>query len=224
MGVTETVRLVSDLGFMVVAAAVFIYLAFKMFQKQQDWLEKFITNNASGGGHHPSREQNRNLNLINDKIHAEMQRTLQEMKADRTFVVLYHNGGKASSGLFFQKMSCICEVVSSGIQPFSHSFQNIHRGSYTYMLDWLERDGEILIDNYEDVESMDTFLYAQCIERHVRSTYYHILKSVSGDPIGFIGIDYCEAGKHKSKPSIHKCLVTVSARIASLVDVRDEVN
>lgn len=186
----------------------------------QDWLDGFIKKLSLEG--HPTKEATENLEKINNKIFQEMQGLLNALDADRSYVVLYHNGGKSSSGYYFQKMSCICEIVHSGIQPMSPEFQNVHRASYNYLLNRLNNEDVAFTELYEDIKDEDPFSYSQLVARHVKSCYMTALKDINGAHIGFIGIDYC-ADHTTTNTEICKLLKTVGHKVEPLVDLRDEV-
>lgn len=222
METLELIKLISDVGFPIVTAGLFIFLAYRAFNKQQDWLEKFI-NPTSQATAHPSSEASTQLTVINNKIHSELQMLLHSVAADRTYIVLFHNGGRSTSGLFFQKMSCICEVVSSGIFPFSDHFQNIHCGSYTYMIERLRNEKIIHTIDIKEIQKADSFCYEQLKQRHVSGVFMRSIRDNDDNPIGFVGIDYCGAQPELDVESICTLLKTVTLKISSLVDIRDEV-
>ncbi len=220
MGVAEIIKSISEVGVLVVIAAIFLAITFRREAKFTGWFDKMFNQLSQQG--HPTKEATENLEVINNKIFQEMQGLLNALDADRSYVVLYHNGGKSSSGYFFQKMSCICEVVHSGIQPMSPEFQNVHRASYNYLLNRLNNEEVAFTELYEDIKTEDAFSYAQLVNRHVKSCYMTALKDIDGTHIGFIGIDYC-ADHTATNKEICKLLKTVSHKIEPLVDLRDEV-
>ena len=220
MSVVEIIKAISEVGILVVIAGIFLFISYKREIKLQDWLDNFIK--YLGQKEHPTKQTAENLEKINAKIYQEMQGLLNALDADRSYVVLYHNGGKSSSGYYFQKMSCICEIVHSGIQPMSPEFQNIHRASYNYLINRLNNEDVAGVDLYEDIKTEDPFSYTQLVNRHVKSCYMTALKDIDGTHIGFIGVDYC-ADREASNESIAKLLKTVSHKVEPLVDLRDEV-
>lgn len=222
MEALEIIKLVAEIGFPIVAAGILLFFTWKMFHDNQDLLQKLVNNQITL--QHPGKAEIQHLSAINAKIYSEMRSLLDTLHADRTYVVLYHNGGRSSSGLYFQKMSCICEVVSSGISPFSDSFQQIHRSSYMYMINRLESDQQVLIDDADTVKDMDNFLYTQIVARHVKSVYMQVLTDTEGDPVGFIGVDYCASNTDIPSEQIGKAIKVVGHKVSALVDVRDEVN
>ena len=222
MGTIETIKLIAELGFLVVASGLFIYLAYKMFNKQQDWLEQFVKGTISSTKH-PDEDTVDALAVINNKIYQEVRGVLNALKADRVYVALYHNGGTSSSGLYFQKMSCICEVVSQGILPMSSSCQNLHQSSYMLFIDKLKEKSEILLSDTQTLKGIDNFLYQELVSRHAQSAYFRALKDSNDRVVGFLGVDYCSLNEEVSEEQISKLMKVVGLKISGLVDIRDEV-
>lgn len=224
MEVVNIIKLIAELGVLVVIAGIFIYLSYRsssnMTKFQNDLMNKLLLN----FNHHPNSEESESLLLLNEKIYAEINYLNEALKADRSYVVLYHNGGKSASGLFFQKMSCICEVTASGILPMGNEFQNIHCASYSTMISQLREDGQILLSDIEEIESSEVFLYTQLKERHVYSVYLNALKDSFGNQVGFIGLDYCSLDdSERDNNEISKQLKIVGYKVTTLVDVREDV-
>lgn len=221
MDVVEVIKLIADVGFTVVAAGVFIFLAIRMFKKQETWLNDFIKNTHVTN--HPDSKGIAAIEIVNNKIYQEMRGLLNALNADRAYVVLHHNGGVSTSGLFFQKMSCICEVVGQGILPLANDCQQLHRTSYSLLCDELNNYGEALLPDTSSLQGKDNFLYQELLRRRAKSAYYRVLKDSNSQTIGFIGIDYCTQNNSFSNQQISKLMKTVGNKVSSLVDVRDEV-
>ena len=229
MGALEVAKMIGELGVLVVIAGIFLALSYRSFKNQQGAFDKLIDKILNNKlleppePTHPSKEVTEKQSVINDKLYEECKGLLNALNADRSYIVLFHNGGKSQSGFYFQKMSCICEVVSSGIQPLSAEFQNVHRSSYSYMLDLLKENDEVLVDDVKKYEKVDAFLYGQAVHRHVYSTYMRLLKDIEGSATGFIGIDYCSPVKTVTTEQISDLIKKVGLKVSSLVDIRDEV-
>lgn len=220
MDILDLVKAISEAGVLIVIAAIFLFITYKREVKFSDWADRMF--DRLNHDEHPDKKTTANLEKVNEKIYQEMLGLLDALDADRSYVVLYHNGGKSQSGLYFQKMSCICEIVHSGIQPMSSEFQNVHRASYNYMINRLNNEDVAIVPLYEDIKGEDPFSYSQLVARHVKSCYMTALKEIDGTHIGFIGIDYC-ADHTASDDEICRLLKTVGHKVEPLVDLRDEV-
>ena len=230
MDIASLIKSISELGIFVVIAGVFLFLSYKNAESNQRRLDELmkkilslIKPNSNVEPSHPDKTLNKNLDIINQQLFRDCQELMSTLVADRAYIVLFHNGGKSSSGLYFQKMSCICEVTHPGIQPLSNEFQNVHRSSYMYMLDQLKENKKFYVDDVEDYKTIDAFLYNQAVHRHVCSVYMRQLDDIDGDAIGFIGIDYCAPNVTIASDKINGLLKEISHRVSELVDIRDEV-
>ena len=193
-----------------------------MFKSQQDQLNKLSEGMADSKGH-PAREDIEVLDVINNKIHKLLTSVLENTKSDRAYVYLYHNGGVSSSGLFFQRMTCISEVVSEGVLPVSDRSQNLHKSSYSNMCSSLKSTGKWFVSNTDDLRNQDNFLYEKALCKHAESIYTVSLRNNYDSPIGFIGIDYCSVNYSVDESVISKELKSSATKISSLVDIKSEV-
>lgn len=189
-----TVRLISEYGIMIVCSAVLILIVvflFKDFQKRnEEILSHILKHYDETKAHHPSPRETEVLDIVNDKIKEIIVGTHSELNPDRVFVYLYHNGGVSTSGLSFQKMSCISEIVGPGVLPVSDSAQNLHKGPYSEICKSLREKGEYFVRDISEVESIDPVLYCRCTLRHSKSIYLKAIRDNGNYVIGFLGIDY----------------------------------
>lgn len=214
----ELASLITNVGLAIVCSAVLIIFCIAMFKRQQKMIDTLTQ--ALNRKEHPSEEDTDLLGKINEKIYDEILGDLSALDADRVFVYLYHNGGVSSSGLFFQRMSCICEVVNSGVLPVSDKSQSLYKGTYATLCKSLADTGEWIVEDTEDLSSVDGFLYQRLVADHTESAYYKVLKDSQGRPVGFVGVDYCSINEQISTSMIMDVLTSSSYKIASLVDMR----
>ena len=219
MDLTNLVKLVTDYGVSIVCAVILIYLFVKMHQKTESRLDKLLENQIT----HPNAEQIKSVDAINEKIYQESTNLLQALGADRVYIFLYHNGGVSTSGLSFQKMSCVCEVVGQGILPLINERQNLHRTSYVRVCERLAREGFVAAPNTDYLKQLDSFLYNESLERRSYSSYFDALRDVSGMVVGALCVDFCSPHPDKSEEFIKQKVIQAGLRISALVDVKDEV-
>lgn len=182
-----------------------------------------LLNTISQGSHPKNSDDINFLDIVNDKIYTELRGVLEILKSDRSYVFLYHNGGISSSGLYFQRMSCICEVVSEGVLPVSGQYQNIHKGAYSQVCKSLRDSGQYFVPDAEELTVSDSFVYQVARSRHTPSFYFQALRDSQNNVIGFVGVDYCSYNDNTGDEFIAKVLKSTSLKISSLVDVRSEV-
>ena len=223
------VKLTSDYGVPLICSVVLIGIGIKLFFSNQKMLNKMldklveINEKEASVKEHPDDEDVEMLSIVNTKIHQELSAILLDLKCDRGYVYLYHNGGVSSSGLFFQRMSCISEVVASGVLPVSQISQSLHRSSYFGLCNALKDKGEWFSEDVLELREKDGFLYQRLNSIHTESSYVKSLCNRHGQVIGFVGIDYCSLRDDTGVDKIRKVLTSASSIISTLVDIRGEV-
>ena len=124
-------------------------------------------------------------------VYTALNFALEELNADRAYVLQFHNGGHYYSGRGQQKFSCTHESVVEGI---SHecSFSQEHRVSnyHAYISEMLENEG-FYYHNIEDIE--DVAFEALLKRKGVKSIYNVPIKTLSGKIIGILGVDYVKS-------------------------------
>ena len=121
-------------------------------------------------------------------VYTALQYTIQEMQADRAYVLEFHNGGHYYSGRGQQKFSCTHETVEEGISQ-ECSFSQEHRVSnyHSYVSELIE-DGEF---SYLDIENIEDYSFQRMLEhKGVKSIYNVPIKTLNGKIIGILGVDY----------------------------------
>lgn len=226
--ITQVAETISNLGVTIVCSAILLIFCVIMFKNQQkmiDNLQNLVIKMGStpASKEHPDVEDIEMLDIVNNKIHVELSLLLQSVGCDRAYIYLYHNGGVSSSGLFFQRMSCISEVVSPGILPVSDISQQLHRSSYSRMLNIVQDEGQWFVEDTGSLLESDGFLFQRFKSTHTESAYMSGLRSSQGHVIGFVGVDYCSLNYDQEKDFILKELKKTSSVLSTLVDIRGEV-
>ena len=121
-------------------------------------------------------------------VYAALQYLMQEMGADRAYVLEFHNGGHYYSGRGQQKFSCTHEIASEGISRECNNSQN-HRVSnyHTYISELIEKNS-FCFKKVEDAS--DKALGAVLSGAGVKSIYNVPIKTLNGKIIGILGVDY----------------------------------
>ena len=224
MSVEEIIKSVGDYGVTIVCSAVLIFLFVKMFLNQDKMLKTFISDmQKSLKNQHPSLQDSEVLDNINENINGLLHKSRNNLESDRAYLFLFHNGGKALSGLSFQKMSCVNEVVGLGVAPCSEQSQMIHRGNFSLLNSALKKDGLYFVPDTSIIESTDTFSYCFFKSRHVESAYIVAVKDSNGYIVGFVGVDYCMKNIKVDENTIKETLLDLSSRVSSLVDIKDTI-
>lgn len=169
---------------------------------------------------HPNAEESDTSDIINEKITEILAYVRTETQADRCYLYLYHNGGRSTSGVSFQRMSCTCEVIAPGILPVAADGQNLHKGSYYTLCKMVRENGRYYVPDVSVLEKTDTMTYYRTQMRHIESLYLRGVKDIDGYTIGFVGLDYCSMNRKTDEKVIDRCMTNAVTRISSLVDIK----
>ena len=121
-------------------------------------------------------------------VYTALQYTIQEMGADRAYVLEFHNGGHYYSGRGQQKFSCTHEIVEEGVSE-ECSFSQEHRVSnyHAYISELIQEDKFTYL-NAEDIE--DYSFQKMLNHKGVKSIHNVPIKTLNGKIIGILGVDY----------------------------------
>ena len=131
----------------------------------------------------------------NENVYTALNYTLEEMGADRAYVLEFHNGISYFSGRGQQKFSCSYEIVQEGISAECHNSQD-HRVSnyHTYISELVEKEKFA----YTDLEAISDHVFSGLLHhKGVKSIYNVPVKTLNGKIIGILGIDYVKAQRDK---------------------------
>ena len=124
----------------------------------------------------------------NENVYTALNFTLEEMKADRAYVLEFHNGIHYFSGRSQQKFSCSYEITQEGISAEcqnsqDHKISNYH--TYIRQLVDLERF------DYVDIGTMEDHGFSSLLKhKGIKSIYNVPIKTLNGKIIGILGVDY----------------------------------
>lgn len=132
------------------------------------------------------RETSQNAN-----VYTALQYIMQEMRADRGYVLEFHNGEIYFSGRGQQKFSCTYEIVEEGISPESQHSQNHRVSNYHTYINEIVQNGYFL---HEDIANIKDQAFFQMISRKgIQSIYNVPIKTLDGKIIGILGVDYVKS-------------------------------
>ena len=124
----------------------------------------------------------------NANVYTALQYALEEMKADRAYIMEFHNGDAYFSGRGQQKFSCTHEVVEEGISSECELSQNHRVSNYHHYINKMISEGSYF---FQDVEEIEEQTFYQMIHRKgIKSIYNVPIKTLSGKIVGILGVDY----------------------------------
>lgn len=124
----------------------------------------------------------------NANVYAALQYLMEEMKADRAYIMEFHNGDVYFSGRGQQKFSCTHEVVEEGISAECEFSQNHRISNYHHYINQMINDGRYFFKNVEEVT--DRTFYQMINKKGIESIYNVPIKTLSGKIVGILGVDY----------------------------------
>jgi hypothetical protein len=124
----------------------------------------------------------------NANVYTALKYIIQEMKADRVYIMEFHNGDSYFSGRGQQKYSCTHEVVEEGISAECEYSQNHRVSNYHDYIHCLVKDKFFI---HRDIETINDRAFHQMLKKKgVKSIYNVPIKTLNGKIIGILGIDY----------------------------------
>jgi hypothetical protein len=134
-------------------------------------------------------------------VYAALDYILEEMKADRAYVLEFHNGGSYYSGRGQQKFSCTHEVARSGITRECNHSQDHRVSNYHSYIDMLIKEQKFILENIDHSQDQE---FLKLIRRSgVMSVYNVPIKTLNGKIIGILGVDYVASKSKKFTEDDH---------------------
>lgn len=126
-------------------------------------------------------------------VYTALSYTIEEMKADRAYVLEFHNGGHYYSGRGQQKFSCTHEMANEGISRECNNSQE-HRVSnyHSYIRELIEKS-KFEYSNVNDIE--DSAFISLLNRSGVKAIINVPIKTLNGKIIGILGVDYVKSTK-----------------------------
>ena len=137
------------------------------------------------------KQTNADLEIINKMEYAK-----EILGADRVQIYDFHNGGHYANGRSALKTSCTYEVVRAGVKKCQRELQAVPLSCIPHFVDELLRNNSLEVNNLEDIINQMPATYSLKKEQSIKSFYDVVLENDSGEPIGFLGIQYTR-GIHK---------------------------
>ena len=160
-----------------VGPAVLEYLKLKMSPKGNDPVKKELEYSC----------------IINEELEA----IREELKADRCWVTLYHNGGHFLHGKrSMQKFSVMFEASAPGVSGVGMIFNNIPVSLFSKATEEIVRNKHIYIKDYDDPTVATFGLKSGAEASGTKSSYsVGLFDIITDQTIGTIGIDYLKKTK-----------------------------
>ena len=185
-----------------------------------------VVEKLSGTALHTKEEEDDNRR-VNNFIEAQLSCLVQEEKANRSYVFMYHNGGKDMAGRSFQKMSITNEIVDPLTVPIMSNYQNVPRSMFPTLFKTLVAQDVYDIENIDDIEEADPVLCQMMKTHGVKTAFIHGVKRSDGMVLGFVVIEYvsnmCE-DVAKAKANLEKKALKITGAMVGMEDYDAEVD
>lgn len=240
MGVTEILSMIGDYGTLVLLAGLSIYFAYRHFSNkvkvdaQRDNLcleERKIELNTKQDLYNIIGEVLRDKTTriadadeeaaqINIHIDGLLSKLLRDSDADRVLFFVYHNGGHDYNGRSLYKMSCVNEVVKSGLIPIQHEYQNLLRTFLITIYNELHKKDFLYVDDIETLKENDPSSYYYFTRRNARNFYIVAVKNIKDRTIGFISLSSSKPIEKLDEVKRHLCATAL--KIEGIYSVTEE--
>jgi hypothetical protein len=128
---------------------------------------------------------------IGEQITNKIESIREEMKADRVWIIQFHNGGHFyPTGKSIAKFSMLYETVGSGADSIQTSFQNIPVNLFSKSINQLLEKDTIEIPDFKDEKVATYGLKYVAEESGCKSGYLFSIKNIDDKFIGIMGVDY----------------------------------
>jgi len=131
-----------------------------------------------------------------EKIQEKLDTMREEYKADRIYVLQFHNGGHYyPTGKSIQKFSMFYEVVKEPRYSVRHTFQNVPVHLFSKSLKELSDKEYIAISDYKNQTVATYGLKYIAEESGTKASYLFTMRNIDDKLIGILGIDYMTTKK-----------------------------
>lgn len=238
MELATIIQLVSEVGILIICAAVVVWQVITDKTKQQKHQDSFQEISESiikslkdqndfmleqiikkvDTGHMISPEEDSNISKIERELEMYLAEVLRETGANRASLFRYHNGGKDYNGRSFLRMSMTNEVVKGGTALIQHQSQNLFRSMFYGLIRSLEDNGYDFVDDIENIKEADTGFYRYLRDFDIAAKYSVALYGFTGKIIGFINIDFANKNDVDLE-RITNCLNGKKVKIETLLNL-----
>lgn len=158
---------------------------------------------------------------IKPKIDKILSETMNNLDADRIFVMEMHNGNNNTSGLPFVYGEMTYEQVRGHITHIDDDYINLNLSRFSFPL-YLEKE-RIWQGSIEELDKIDDKLAKRLSSNDV--TYFAIMHIYGvSNLIGYCGVSYCNGKQPKSNKDIVSQLTATTQQLAIMLDANRENN
>jgi hypothetical protein len=214
----KMVKLTSKYGAWNIVKAIMIIAAFLTVMWSATHLDTIferviIKQNEENVEYHENVMKRRNE--IKPKIDLILKNTLEELNADRVFVIEMHNGTNSLSGLPFVYCEMTYETCKKGIMRVDDEYGSVVLSRYN--LPYYMAENRVYAGTVDELEEIDPKLAHRMRDNGTK--YICVANMYSIDSyIGYVGIGYAEGSEVADEEKLRNEVFILSQRISTLLD------
>ena len=160
-------------------------------------------------------DQENNIKI--DKLLANL---LDSVQSDRVSLYAFHNGGVSMDGRNFQKMSCIHQVVKTGIASNQNMMQSVFQSTALPLISQIIQNGYCVYKDIHYLKKEYYVLYDVLNNIGVHSVFCYPIKNENDTILGFIAAEFVNVFDEESEPgesAIKSAMLEYSYRFGGLL-------
>lgn len=219
------INLVDKYGLFRIFKALCVFLSFAIILYTASHMDKIIDKVVQIQEERHRNEHSAALEFrlkIKPQVDNVLKSSLDDLKADRAFIVEMHNGNSNSSGLPFLYGEMTYETAREGVDDIDNQYTNVNLSRIPLSL-YLENN-KFWLGSCDDLAKIDKKLAARCFSNDMQ---YLAICTIYGtnNEIGYYGVSYTSTSiKNKpTKEAILKSLLISSQKLSTLLDLRQAV-
>lgn len=150
-------------------------------------------------------------------IMKEAENLKELLNADRVQVYEFHNGTHYANGRSALKTTCTYETCRYGVSSCLNILSGIPLSIIPTFIKKLLDNGELLVENLDDIKSTMPSTYALKNAMEIKSFYDVVIYNESGEPVGFVAVQFCNnVQKFVNKDAVKKFAWFVENKLSEM--------
>lgn len=221
LGTIEMIKAMSEVGFLVICAGLFVIYGVTMNKRQQKFEDRLI-DKVLGSRYSP--EMDKTSENITNRIFDILTKLRKSVNGSRASYIAYHDGTRDLAGCHFDQMSCRVESVLDGITPLQLNFQHIPR---SFLINWcnMVREQKGVVVGWRDIEELkqsDYALYDFLKNRGTVSVLGKALLDSEDNVRGFLMLEYSYNPSDEDYKKAHECMVDKAIKVGEQLIILDK--
>lgn len=152
---------------------------------------------------------------IRPEVYNILYSCLNQLNADRVFIIEMHNGTNSVAGLPFLYGEMTYDVVSQGVHHVDSEYKNFSLSRFQFATVLEEK--HIWLGSVEELSKVDEKLAHKLISNDVT---YLAITQIHGvkNELGFVGVTYCNGKEPKPRDMIATDLIIAAQKLSTLLD------